>query len=48
MPPENKKGHQGPSGSLKSELKTSKPDKKPFDKKKWRQNKYSNTLKGKT
>ena len=43
----NKKGRPGPSGSSKSELKSSKPDKKPFDKKKWRENKYSNTLKGK-
>ena len=34
------------SGMSKTE-KTDKPDKKPFDKKKWRENKYSNKVKGK-
>jgi hypothetical protein len=36
-----------PGPSKTTEIQSAKPDKRPFDKKKWRENKYSNKLKGK-
>ena len=39
----NKGSKPGPS---RTEIKSAKPDKKPFDKKKWRESKYNNKLKG--
>ena len=41
------RGNKAPkSGPSRTEITSAKPDKKPFDKKKWREGKYSNKLKG--
>ena len=48
MSPTERKGQTKKSGGpSRTEIQTAKPDKKPFDKKKWRENKYNNKVKGK-
>ena len=46
-PTEGKGQTKKAGGPSRTEIQTAKPDKKPFDKKKWRENKYNNKVKGK-
>ncbi len=51
MSPTERKGQnstKNSGGPSRTEIQTAKPDKKLFDKRKWRENKYNNKVKGRS